>query len=104
MQEDTTAIKAKGIVKSVQRGNYVETKDMSAAKDVIFTIPISPIDVSKSVLSFFRLYESHLISSEQDYINSVELTPNAIEITAQMVGAGSTNGRVEASWQVIEFY
>lgn len=87
-------------------GNYVETKGMSAAKDVIFTIPISPIDVSKSVLSFFKLYESHILSQygQDDYLKSVELKADAIEITARMTGAGSTNGTVTAFWQVVEFY
>ena len=90
VQEDTTAIKAKGVVKSVQRG-VVDTPP-SQINTWVDVASISPIDLEKSVL-IFSLVRTASGSSNVRF----SLTQNTIQ-------ANGSHGVPAFAWQVVEFY
>lgn len=97
MQEDTTAIKAKGVVKSVQRGVLDEIMIQNAGQ--IYSIPISAVEPSKSLLFFSA--DANDASAEE--FSKLSLTSTAITLSKN-VGNSRYVTYYGVSWQVIEFY
>ena len=87
VQEDTTAIKAKGVVKSVQRGFC----SYHASNTSSHTIPISAIDPDKSFL--------FVIAPGYSTRFSWTLNSTSIQFNKQ-----STSGESDIAWEVVEFY
>lgn len=102
MQEDTTAIKAKGVVKSVQRGTATLSSSGGAVTNKTRNITISPVTISKSILVSTIHGNPSGGSSDSAGCSSVVLKDES-HITFTLNGGG-TCGTVALSWQVIEFY
>lgn len=91
----------KGCVKSVQRGfrNNIILKGTDAQN---VTIPITTVDISKSVL-YLNYADS---SSTNNNYGSISLTSNGIVFSKDAPPSGytSTVSWYQILWQVIEFY
>lgn len=98
MQEDTTAIKAKGVVKSVQRG-VLKSTEAYRSKDVVFNIPISSVDVNKACLSCY------VGASYDDYdVRMADASLNSTQIAVTVAVVQSELAKPYITWQVVEFY
>lgn len=86
VQEDTTVIKAKGVVKSVQRGVFNKPNNETVS------ISINAVNEQKSIL----LGHGPIRYYDQSITYYMTLESNSVTIY------GSSKGQV--SWQVIEFY
>ena len=99
LQQDTAALLAKGVVKSVQRG-YVT---ISARGDgTTQHINISAVDPNKAIVAVSSevLNSADVVSEAVAY----SLTSTGFQIDARHTYGSSQNIDVFASWQVIEFY
>lgn len=93
MQEDTTAIKAKGVVKSVQRGSVT----LNTAKSRTVKINIGQIDPTKSMV--FLIGDGSWTSS--NCFSGVTLTETQLKITIANSNVSSDGSLI---WQIVEFY
>ena len=93
MQEDTTAIKAKGVVKSVQRGSVT----LNTAKSRTAKINIGQIDPAKSIV--LLIGDGSWTAS--NCFSNVTLTETHLEITIKNSNVSSDGSLI---WQVVEFY
>ena len=92
VKADMDVLKAKGAVKSVQRGIYSARHYENGA---VISIPISTVDAAKSQVSIYfnpRLWFGGTLSLTN---NSVVFDPT---------GSSSSGETIYISWQVIEFY
>ena len=95
VKADLDVLKAKGAVKSVQRG--VTEKSVAYADPAKVTIPISQVSIEKAIL----LYEITFTGGggTRNVLGAI-LKESAIELTLDINIASS----ISAVWQVIEFY
>ena len=97
LQDDATAIKAKGVVKSVQRGVYNANVDTGSG---VIIANISQVDTSKSVLICnIESWDSYDGDRKQ---LAVTLQPD--KIVMDVYTGSADRDMVCISWQVIEFY
>lgn len=103
MQEDTTAIKAKGVVKSVQRGKATLSGPGGLGPANKSTnIAISPVNLEKAIIVATIHGNPSGGSSDSAGYSSVVLKDES-HITFTLTGSGNC-GTVALSWQVVEFY
>lgn len=100
LQQDTAALLAKGAVKSVQRGTY--QGDNLDYHDNI-SIPINPVNLSKSVLSIFDSGSSNSGLSNSIGASNTTYTFESNQIKLNVLGTKTYSNPV-LFWQVIEFY
>ena len=99
LKQDTAALLAKGVVKSVQRGHVT----ISARGDGITQhINISAVDPNKAIVAVSSevLNSADVVSEAVAY----SLTSTGFQIDARHTYGSYQNINVFASWQVIEFY
>ena len=100
LKQDTAALLAKGVVKSVQRGVY--QGDNLDYHDNI-SIPINPVNLSKSVLSIFDSGSSNSGLSNSIGASNTTYTFESNQIKINVLGTKTYSNPV-IFWQVIEFY
>lgn len=100
LKQDTAALLAKGVVKSVQRGTY--QGDNLDYRDNI-SIPINPVNLSKSVLSIFDSGSSNSGLSDSIGASNTTYTFESNQIKLNVLGTKTYSNPV-LFWQVIEFY
>lgn len=97
LQEDTTAIKAKDIVKSVQRGIYSGNVN---TKSGVIIANISHVDTNKSVL----ICDIESWDSYDGDRKQLTVTLQSDKIVMDVYSGSGDRDEVYISWQVIEFY
>lgn len=99
LKQDTAALLAKGVVKSVQRG-YVTISASGGGTSQ--HINISAVDPNKAIVAVSSevLNSADVVSEAVAY----SLTSTGFQIDARHTYGSYQNINVFASWQVIEFY
>lgn len=95
VRSDIAELQAKGVVKSVQRG--ITEKSVDYAEQAKATIPISAVNIEKSIL-FVEVVFTY--SGKTSTVLGTTLKNNFIEINLNV----NIQSEISVSWQVIEFY
>ena len=96
LQQDTAALLAKGVVKSVQRGIYGHGS--FSKYEFVVSIPINAVDPQKSILSH------NFWVDESCNIQSIILYESKIEVRGSVGSSSSGTFTLSGDWQVVEFY
>ena len=107
LKQDTAALLAKGVVKSVQRGRASGAVDYDARAQL--SVNLSPVDASKS---FIIVTSAITESSIQAAFRLSDVTVGNFDGESLTIyvrgvrvdGSGTNPVQVVADWQVIEFY
>ena len=96
LQQDTAALLAKGVVKSVQRGN--DGRGTFNNYEFVVSIPINAVDLQKSILIH------NFWVDEGNSIESIILYESKIEVKGSVRSGSSGAFTLSGDWQVVEFY
>lgn len=100
LQQDTAALLAKGVVKSVQRG-FAQGTGISASTTTTVNIEISTVNAGKCAV-LVNAITTIMSNSGAPSVIVKELQPNRLILDISYPGVGFQY--MTYSWQVIEFY
>ena len=103
VKADLDVLKAKGAVKSVQRGMLDQTINIPSSQTKSVEIPISSVNVERSILMHSFANRSSGTGSGSGWLYKAELSSTKITVTFG-APSSSVTPRVYGEWQVIEFY
>lgn len=103
LKTDMETLKAKGAVKSVQRGMLDKIIDIPSSQTQSVEIPISTVNVERSLLIHSFSNRSSGTGSGSGWLYKAELSSTKITVTFG-APSSSVTPRVYGEWQVIEFY